>query len=599
MGLSSDLSFAGLNGSVTITVPVPDGLSLASLNVTAELPIYLRGADLTVTQDKQFIARVPIPAQRGQLIIPLANAKVVEKSVTLRLRADLLPADRYCIDPNLPLRLTDASATYAGGERAPAVVADFLPAVLRKLVIYVNAKPSQAEANAAIQLAEAVAAHYGSQNPVIELAPLVGPDARPAGAGAPMERHIVVTEGTDAGLSLYGSGGIPGMRITARSDQLVNQVRLLTSSLANYAVAPRVVAGQLKSDARPIGNEATLADLGQQDLTDEGINPQVDVPIDQTRIGRPVHHVQVHLRGTYTPLPAGLGGEIVVSAGGKTVARWAAEPSGSIDRMIDVPDRLLKRYTTLTVAVNEAGNTGDCGAYQPMTLTIDSATSVRSEPSSGSVPGFQSVVQSLLPKVQIGVGSDVFGDTARALQVMIGLQRLSSVPIDTAVVGLRDAAASRDPAVLIAPGGLDDANVSLPVSTSGSGPMTLNVVDKSGAPATLTLDPGVRIGSLQVVSNGSKPMLVATSNGAPGQLDKLIGWLSADPWQWSALDGMAVLAIDDREPFVVAVPDTVTSAPGGAGSSVPVALWWIGGVVLAAVIGVGAWRLIRHRGSRA
>lgn len=47
--------------------------------------------------------------------------------------------------------------------------------------------------------------------------------------------------------------------------------------------------------------------------------------------------------------------------------------------------------------------------------------------------------QSLMPRVQVGIGSDVFADTVRAVYIIVGMQRLSALPLDTAVMPLQAA----------------------------------------------------------------------------------------------------------------------------------------------------------------
>src|SRR6185503_17281852 len=118
--------------------------------------------------------------------------------------------------------------------------------------------------------------------------------------------------------------------------------------------------------------------------------PQVVIGLDQTRLGRPVRDVRVRLQGSYTPLPSTVGGQVVVSVGGETIDRWAADSSGAIDRWVSIPQPKLQRHTNLSVAVDIAGNTGQCGEFQPVTLTIDGATAIDSTPADPPEPaGFQ------------------------------------------------------------------------------------------------------------------------------------------------------------------------------------------------------------------
>lgn len=596
LGLEPDLLFYGQIGTSALTVPVPAGMTPATLNITAELPTYVRSAELTVSQDNRVLTRIEIPAQRGPVVIPLAGVQVVDNSITLLLRSYLLPLDGYCLDPTNPLRLTNVTVTYAGVERAPVVVADFLPPVLRKLVVYIGASPSLAEADAAVQLATAVVARYGKQYPAVEVAALPAPDVRPPGTGGALERHIVISEGPDAGVSLYGAGGIPALLITGPAAELVNQVRLINSRLAEYALTSKAVAGPLKSTPQLSGNETTIRKLGQPGVNAVALNPQVGIGLDQTRLGRSAHNLRVHLQGSYTPLPNSIGGQIVVSIAGETIAHWQADASGNVDRWVDVPDRLLQRYTTLNVQVNISGNTGRCGEFQPITLTIDGESAVLSEPANPPVPpGFQSLPQALMPKVQIGVNNDVFADTVRAVQIMTGLQRLSALPIDTSVVPLDDAIKSTSPAVLISPDGWNHPEIPLPVSAPDAVPMTLNAFDDFGDPTTLTLDPALKFASLQTAFDGHRSVLVATSNGASGQLDELLRWLGSDERRWSIVNGVALISVADRDPITVSAPDLMAQSaqPTTASSIAP--WWWIGGAALVVVLALTVWMRVRER----
>ena len=117
--------------------------------------------------------------------------------------------------------------------------------------------------------------------------------------------------------------------------------------------------------------------------------------------------VRVHLIGVLHAVPNTIGGQLVATIDGETIDRWPAEANGIVDRWIDVPDRLLHRFTSLAVQVNISGNTGRCGEFQPITLTIDGESVVQSSPAKPPVPqGFQSLPQALMPRVQVGIGAD-------------------------------------------------------------------------------------------------------------------------------------------------------------------------------------------------
>ena len=170
MGLDGMLGLYGLQGAQALTIPIPPGLTPSTLNAFVELPVGVQRGTIAVSQGDRTLARVPLPTGFGQPVsIPLVGADVVDNAVAVLVRSYLEPRDGYCLyDPTVPLRLADASVTFAGAELPPATVADFLPPVLQKLALFLPASPSRAESDAAIRLAAAVVAHYGKQNTAVD-----------------------------------------------------------------------------------------------------------------------------------------------------------------------------------------------------------------------------------------------------------------------------------------------------------------------------------------------------------------------------------------------------------------------------------------------
>jgi hypothetical protein len=110
----------------------------------------------------------------------------------------------------------------------------------------------------------------------------------------------------------------------------------------------------------------------------------------------------------------------------------------------------------------------------------------------------------------------------------------------------------------------------------------------------------VRAGALQTLQQDDRTLLIATSNDAADQLDRLLGWLDADVSRWQRLSGSAVLAIPDRAP--VSVPLRIeestadaTSADDNSNNRVILGIAAAAAVVL--VLGLG-WMWLRRRRSR-
>ena len=150
------------------------------------------------------------------------------------------------------------------------------------------------------------------------------------------------------------------------------------------------------------------------------------------------------------------------------------------------------------------------------------------------------------------------------------------------------------PAILISADNWDDPTIDLPVSKSGNNPIDFAGVDGNGDETTLTLDPAVNFGSLQTVVDGGRTVMVATSTGAPGQLDALLGWLGADRDRWVRLNGNALVAVPDRDPVALTVDIGSTSDTSDSEDNRSL-IRWIGAGVLVAIAIAVAIIVIRSR----
>ncbi|MGA5464283.1 hypothetical protein [Mycobacterium sp. NPDC050041] len=601
VGADPVVAFYGTQGISSLTIPVPAGLVPASIDATVEVPVNVAAGTLTATQEDRTLSRTGLPiVDRAPISIPLAGAAIVDNAVTVTLRSYLTPAGDYCLDPSNPLRLVDAAVRYEGIEAPPRTVADFLPPILRRIDLFVPAVPSRVESDAAIRFATAVVARYGKQDTEVSVTALADGQDAPPGPSQPMQRQVVIREGDDAGVSLLGTVGVPSLLISGRGGELTNQARLLSSDVNRLALSSKAVVGPVQSSPVLASDSTTLRRLGQPGVNATGLSPQVSIGLDQTRLGRSARNVRVHLQGSYTPLPAQIGGQLVVAIGAETLDSWPAESSGRIDRWIDVPDQLLERYTNLGVALDISGNVGRCGEFQPITLTIDGDSEIRSERAQPPLPGgFQALPQALMPRVEVGIGED-FADTRRAVAILAGLQRLSGLPVDTAVTSVAEAAASPNPAVLINADEWTEDRITLPITANADGELTVENARGTGESGSLTITPAPAFGSLQTTYDGNRTVLVATSDNAPGELDRLLDWLSADVDRWSRLTGDAVIAVPGEPPVSVssgAGGQDVAAAPadtGGSGSR------WVlvAAGVAVAVLAVGLILLLRSRSRR-
>ena len=93
------------------------------------------------------------------------------------------------------------------------------------------------------------------------------------------------------------------------------------------------MVGPLKSAPQLPADMTTIRQLGQPGVNATALSPQVSIGLDQTRLGRSVENVRVHLRGSYTPLPTSVGGSVVAAINGETIDQWPTDGTG-VDRSL-------------------------------------------------------------------------------------------------------------------------------------------------------------------------------------------------------------------------------------------------------------------------
>lgn len=598
IGLGGSLPLYGLDGSAQITIPVPTGTVPSELTGTVTVPAWLDRGWLDVESADRPITRIVLDTNAATVpvSIPLAAAAVVGGTVTLELSSTLIPDAAYCPDVrNDPLRLIDASVAYAGLPAIPRTLADFLPPVLRQLTVFVPSEPDSDVIAAALTMTTSVTDYYGAQTVNV----VVRPDSELQGAvsDGPFERSVVLSENTDVSAELVFplDQAPPRLFVTGSGAELVDQARLVTSNVAELALSTKAFAGASVPPAVLAPDSTTLDDLGIGTVTG---TRTASIPLDQTRLGRSAANVSVHLIGTYTPGS----GSLTATVGGATLAAWPADDSGILDRWIEIPNATLERITTLDVTVEHpADSAAACGRTVVSEVTVDGSSVVESSGSSTSAPlGFGSLPQALMPRVGIALADNTFANVVRAVSIVDGLQRMSSRALDVSVVSVDDALNGTEPAIVIAPDGGLPETATLPLSSTGA--TTFTTVSAQGSETVLTLDAALPFASLQVAAaEGDAATLIASSNGAPEELDRLLGWLDADPSRWYGLSGDVLFGAAGSDPLSLssadlagAEADTAADPDGSNGLLVA----GIVAAVVLVVIGLAAALIVWMRSRR-
>ncbi|MFC9995123.1 hypothetical protein [Nocardia sp. NPDC127526] len=605
LGMGKSLTFPGGQHQVSLVLPILPGLAPTAILGTAQLPPHVARGTIEVSSGGRFVDRIDLPlGAPAPIRLSLAGAQVKQNAVSVTLTSSLVPEPGWCVTDwwGVPLTLADVSVIYSGEEIQPTTVADFLPPVLGKLTVYLPAQPSTVESSAALTLGTAVIARYGRQPVDVEIRQLGADGRAPDHPPRFLERQVVIRESSDAGLRLENPGPEPVLRLSGDAKALPDQTRLLVSDLSKIAVSSGAAAVSLPQAPIVSPDSVTLSELGQTQLSATSIGGvRVEFGVDQSRIGHPVRDVRIRLLGNYTPLPESImSGAIVVEANGTYIDGWPVDASGTIDRWVSIPDKLLTRFTTVGVTLRQTGVTEGCGLERPVTLTLHPDTEVASRPAAPAIPGgFEALPQALQPQVQVGLHDPGFADTVRAATILTGLQRLSVMPLRPEIVDFGKAVRSSVPAVLVSANGEGLESITLPLDPNND-ELTLTANGIQGDSATVRLDPTVPMGSVQTTWSGGRTVVVATSTASSGHLDRALGWLQADLERWQELHGDALFQAGDREPEFFD-PDAALGADSGPqpppSISLARTLTIAGAVVALLAVLAGAMLLMRRRKS--
>ena len=194
IGAAPDITFAGQQAQVSVSIPVPQNLTPDKLSGFTDVPPFVTGGTVDVLQGDRVISRTPInPAPNSPIELPLAGVRVTRNAADITLRAYLTVSGICQFDPDNAFHIRDTTLSFTGREAIPRSVAEFLPPILRKLTIFVPQNPTSAEASAAVGLATSVASNYGTADFDIDVASLGAGSLVPSGQPDSLERQIVIS----------------------------------------------------------------------------------------------------------------------------------------------------------------------------------------------------------------------------------------------------------------------------------------------------------------------------------------------------------------------------------------------------------------------
>lgn len=564
LGVTEDIEFPGRTVEVPLNFRVPDGTTPETLTGELQLPADYSGGVIELYQDNRMFASTPLVAEgfSAKIAVPLQDISVQDGRAEATLRAVLdVVGDQWCIgEPKATL--LDAEVQFAGTTTNPVVVADFLPAVLKKLSIHVPVDPSETVQEATLEVATSLASVYRPTGIDVEVVGLPPGANSPASPPEDFERQIVLDENaSDGKIELVNAGREDAfLRLSGRDSTLYDQTRLLTDSMLPLAADVEVTPAGFGDIPDLSADVATLGELGNFDLISESVaRTRVTIGVERSRLRAYAASLDVHLTGTYTPLPEENSGQITVSVGDTVLDAFTADGTGVIDRRFTVPGELVDRFVEIGVEFRTLGDVS-CGLTQPVGLNIDADSVLTSKHSDTPVlSGFRALPQSFQPGVDVALAEGGFRDLSRAVKVLAGIQALSSQHIRPYLISWEEAAVSSRSTVFVDAEGTRLDQIPTYLNQTAT---TLEVSGENGTDAEntellrkLSTGSDLSVGSLQAVwdANAGRMLLVASSSNNAAQLDTLIDWLDGDDDRWFGLNGEILVQAQGRNPVELSV----------------------------------------------
>ncbi|KUI27201.1 hypothetical protein AU196_01300 [Mycobacterium sp. IS-1742] len=598
LGLPADVTLVGADTNQDFSVPVPTGFGAVRLRGLIHAPVDF-GAGFVEIADStgRFLATVDLPAVApDQAVVPFdvdisaarVNAAKVGLSFTVREAA--LPVGERC-GLGERVRLSDLATVYAGIEPAPTTVATFFPPVLQRLTIYTPIDADDAEEQAVLTLASAVARMYRPQSPVITVV------KQPRGArppAAPQFTRAVVVENGDAGLTVVDPDTADvHLEVNGRGDQLSAQASLIANQVQSLVQVPEVRVDKAGSRGAPSVDEVRFGDLGMSGESSVLRTSTMAVGVDRAALGSGrVDGLRVHLLATHTPVQPMDSASLMVRVNGEAVHTVALGDTGRVDASFDVPGELLGQRINLDFDLTFSPRQLCSPTIAPLTFQLDPRSTVTMRRGGPPLGGFGAVPSEFSPEFLVALDGSNPNQLHYATRVIADIARLTDTELTPRVVDVKAAADAGIGALIVANAAtIDQTSLSPPVGGQ-SAEVRIGLRDE------LRADINRGLGSIQAFADGARnrSIVLVTTSGAWTLVEPLFGYVDQLPDGWSSLNGDVLAA---------GAAGTVTNLSVGAGDAAPPptedsndpAVWvaiGVGAAALAALV-VGAALLWRRR----
>jgi MYXO-CTERM domain-containing protein len=602
LGLPGDITLVGADTNQDFSVPVPTGFAAVRLRGLIHAPVDF-GAGFVEIADStgRFLATVNLPAVAPeQAVVPFdvdisaAPVSTATLGLSFTVRQAPPPVGERC-GLGERVELSDLATVYAGAEPAPTTVATFFPPVLQRLTIYAPIDADDAEEQAVLTLASAVARMYRPQSPVITVV------KQPRGATpptAPQFTRAVVVENGDAGLNVVNPDTADVyLELNGRGDQLAAQASLMANQVQSLVQVPAVRVDKAGSDGARDVDEVSFGDLNMTGESSVLRTSTLTVGVDRAALGAGrVDGLQVHLLATHTPVQPVDSASVMVRVNGDAVYTAPLGDRGRVDAVFDVPGEFLEQRINLEFDLTFSPRQLCSPTIAPLTFQLDPRSTLTMRRGGPPPAGFGAVPSEFSPEFLVALDGSNPNQLHYATRVIADIARLTDAELTPRVVDVKAAADAEIGALVVANAATIEQTSMRPPVGGESADVQVDLRDE------LRADINRGLGSIQAFADEprDRTVVLVTTSGAWTLVEPLFGHIDQLPDGWSSLDGDVLAAGPAGSVTNLSIGSEDAAAPpveDSTGSRVWVTVG-VGCAVLAA-LAVGAalwWR--RRRGAR-
>lgn len=574
LGLPEVVRLQGAVAEQAFFIPVPPGAQPTHLDADLVVSPDVVDGYVEVRSQERLLATLPFTNTVRHVRIPLDHALVQDNMMPLTLRARIRSDDDVCTTAYVGgwLEWQQMMLTFEGVPSSPSHIGEFWPPVVQDVHIVVPPAPTQAEAEAVLRIAAAVAQRYRAVRPTVhvEALPDNGTLPPPRETNPTLarvwERRIVIRETSDASRLTLEADDIPTLRLEGTAEALHMQSRLVASRLIRAVVA-RTADPVTLVEAEQVGREViTFAELQPPTLNMFGIGRMtIPLNISQADLGGPVKALALRLSGTHTPPAPTAHATLSVYVNEGLVHAVPLNESGFFDLYIPIASALLQRDNTIRIQVDYTPPEGECrvGAH-PFGLTLSPQSYLAFERGESLSPGFVRLPQSLLPTFDVAFDRLDLSSLRAAALLTAEWQRLTRTPLVPRVQPLETVVAARTPALVIAQVPDNAAAFAPPVQ-----PEPFRVVDVNGH-VVLSLGMEISFGVLEAFEHRGRMVVLVTQQGHMPPETTVQAALSS-PNGWYDLQGDVLIVPDEGDPVALSVRSGAVRVEPLAPSRT---MWW-------------------------